>query len=1294
MAIGGTPVGNMIIKVDLDSAGVEKSMTGLQRQLKSSNKAMGAQLSAFDRGEKSTKKYGVLIEGLTNRHRIQAKMVEEARKKYNNLKEANKENTVAGQKASQELNEQISLYQETGRELDNVTADFQEFQRVQDMQSKGWYKVADGMENYGGKLKAAGQTMDNTGQQLTRNVTLPLGIAGGVAIKTGMDFEAGMSKVGAVSGASADEMQKLEAKARDMGASTVFSAKEASDAFYYMSLAGWDATDMMDGISGVMDLAAASGEDLASVSDIVTDGLTAFGESAKESSRMADILAAASSNANTDVAGLGNAFKYVAPVAGALGYTMEDTSKAIGIMANAGVKGEKAGTALRTMMTNLSKPTKAMKEAMDEYNISLTDSNGEMKSFDDVMKDLRKNLGKLDKKQQASAAATIFGKEAMSGALAVVNASESDYEDLTKAIEGSEGAAGEMADTMQDNLAGSLKELRSKLEDLFITTYKNLQPSLESLIENAKDLTDWFASLSPKTQENIIKFGLLSAAAGPVLSIFGKLTFGTGALMQGMGSLTKTIGNKGGKGTLGAIAGLSRGGAVGLAIAGVAGLSVGVYKLIEKSKEAEEVNLDVAKSLNDQASELDNSAETFDKLSEKAKISNDQLAKLNDLNIRISESSNPGEINELQKQYEELAKKSGLSKDELQDLFDANKDIVDQAPGVQTSVSETGNAFAKNTDAVNEFIDSLYNASRAEIEAERIKQLKQEEEIRNTLNEKQEVYNFKNKELEEMLKLQNISRQEALDRQWEINAALEDETLSEEKKKELRAERNAIDEKLSGKLDERITKQNEEVKKQRESLNTTKEELKEVQALDLAMANIVLKQAGINEEGEKGLVQLDKSIAKNNEEILKLEEKRLKSGQLTAEEQKRYDELVKTNGKQQEAKNYLFEELGIYRNINSLLEGKLTQLSKEKQKKIENLAKTTEIKVEEGNIVQQLQKKNDEHLKERENLIKNLEKQGANKQEIRNQISELDKKILKNDDVLIQILQEAGLWDQVKDEVNLGKNAIAKQGDQIDNNNKKTDQGIQKEKERTKEASKDVDKSVYVTDNGTVDFLNKHAGKLITKSVNATDNGTIDDLEEKAKSPVRKTIEFIASGFKWWAKGTPPSGHPGGHAVVGDGGGRELIQIPSGATFLSPSTDTLLPDLPKGSHVIPHRETERLMKSAPKYASGTKDWQSLLSPERLRGNEFMKLLALNGKNNESNTNVTKLSQTNGQDHTKELLDKLSEQVNDTKEIVSLLTQILLKDTDVYIDGRTAGTLLEKYITEIQNRNKRRRDSFA
>src|SRR5699024_1240060 len=601
--------------------------------------------------------------------------------------------------ACQELNKQTSMYQETGRELDNMRAEFSEFQRVQDIQSKGWYKTADSVEKWGGKLKGAGRVMDDTGRRMTRGVTVPLSIVGGMAIKTGSDFEAGMSKVEAVSGASANEMGELEDKAREMGKTTAFSASEVSDAFYYMSLAGFDVSESMGAIEGVMDLASASGEDLAQVSDIVTDGLTAFGLEAKDSGRMADVLAAASANANTDVSGLGAAFSYAAPVAGALGFTMEDTSKAIGLMSNSGIKANKAGTALRKMMNSLSSPTGEAKDLMNEYGISLTDSEGNMKSFDEVMLDLRDGLGDLSEEQQAQAASTIFGQEAMSGALAIVNASEEDYEKLTGAIENSEGAASDMADTVQDNLQGSLKELKSMAEDLFITMYQNLKPSLESVVESAKSLTEWFSNLSPKTQENIVKFGLLAAAIGPVLSVTGKLSIGIGGLMQGEGGLTKAIGVSKGAGLLGALSGLGPLAVGGIAVAGIAGVSAVAYQLKKDSEELEEANYDLAKSFSDQASNLEQSVDTFDRLSEKSKISNDELARLNDLNHQISDSSNPGVINELQKEYEELAKKSGLSKEELEELFSANSNIIEQSPDVKTSVSDQGNAFVENTEA-------------------------------------------------------------------------------------------------------------------------------------------------------------------------------------------------------------------------------------------------------------------------------------------------------------------------------------------------------------------------------------------------------------------------------------------------------------------------------------------------------------------------------------------------------------------------------------------------------------------
>ena len=223
----------------------------------------------------------------------------------------------------------------------------------------------------GKSLENVGNKMSSVGSSLTRNVTMPLVAVGTAAVKTTADFDEQMSKVGAISGATGKDFDDLRDKAREMGAKTKFSAMEAGQGFEYMAMAGWKTEDMLEGIEGIMNLAAASGEDLGTTSDIVTDALTAFGLSAKDSGHFADVLAAASSNANTNVSMLGESFKYAAPVAGALGVNAEDTSLALGLMANAGIKASQAGTNLRTGLTNLAKPTKQMQTYMDKYNIAL-----------------------------------------------------------------------------------------------------------------------------------------------------------------------------------------------------------------------------------------------------------------------------------------------------------------------------------------------------------------------------------------------------------------------------------------------------------------------------------------------------------------------------------------------------------------------------------------------------------------------------------------------------------------------------------------------------------------------------------------------------------------------------------------------------------------------------------------------------------------------------------------------------------------------------------------------------------
>lgn len=311
---------------------------------------------------------------------------------------------------------------------------------------------------------------------------------GAYALKVGSDFEAGMSKVKAISGATADDMVKLSDKAKEMGATTKFSATESSEALQYMAMAGWKTEQMLNGLPGIMNLAAASGEDLALTSDIVTDAMTAFGMKAEESGHFADVLAQASSNSNTNVAMLGESFKYVAPLAGSLGYKAEDTSIALGLMANAGVKASQSGTSLKTALVNMAKPTDNMKAVMDQYGLSLQNTDGSMKSLKEVMDMLRDKMGGLDEATKASASAQLFGKESLAGMLAVINASPQDYEKLTNAIYNADGASKQMADTMNDNLKGQVVLLKSALEGLGIQLYESIDNPMKDVVKSANDM--------------------------------------------------------------------------------------------------------------------------------------------------------------------------------------------------------------------------------------------------------------------------------------------------------------------------------------------------------------------------------------------------------------------------------------------------------------------------------------------------------------------------------------------------------------------------------------------------------------------------------------------------------------------------------------------------------------------------------------------------------------------------------------------------------------------------------------
>lgn len=448
--------------------------------------------------------------------------------------------------------------------------------------------MADGYLNFDTKINEKG--FNEGVSKISKIATTGLGVAvgnamtkvagkvgeiGTAAIKVGMTFEAEMSKVSAISGATGDELSSLTDKAKEMGAKTKFSATESAQAMEYMAMAGWKTADMLNGIEGIMNLAAASGENLATTSDIVTDALTAFGLSAQDSTHFADVLAAASSNANTNVSMMGETFKYVAPVAGALGFSVEDCGVAIGLMANSGIKAGQAGTSLRQMLSRLTKPTKEVQTAMNTLGLSLTDSVGNVKSLDTVMSDLRSGFSGLSKAEQTQIATSLAGQEAMSGLLAIVNASDEDFNKLKDSIYNADGAAAEMAATMQDNLAGQITILKSGLEGLGISIYESVEVPLKNLasvgvkaisdlneayasggfvgfineignkVPMLKSFTDAIAGFAEKTKgmstDELMNLGKMSAVligAVPAFSLIGKSAGTFSDILGGLGDVT------------------------------------------------------------------------------------------------------------------------------------------------------------------------------------------------------------------------------------------------------------------------------------------------------------------------------------------------------------------------------------------------------------------------------------------------------------------------------------------------------------------------------------------------------------------------------------------------------------------------------------------------------------------------------------------------------------------------------------------------------------------------------------
>ena len=514
--------GTVTIETKLDNSGAEKGLNDLKKEVESSSKSTAQEIDkASDQAQKSVEEV--------------AKSAEKTGKQVE--KSAKDSASKAGQAAKQGADTAAKGTESASTKMQ------QSHKKVKDTAKEGADGAKKSWEESNQSTVASTESATSKMVGLMKKSAAVIGVASVAAAKktidVGKSFEAGMSEVQAISGASGKDLEKLSAKAKQMGATTKFSATESATALKYMAMAGWKTNQMVSGLSGVMNLAAASGEDLGTVSDIVTDSMTAFGLKAKDSGHFADVLAKASSSSNTNVAMMGETFKYVAPLAGSMKYSIEDTATAIGLMANAGIKGSQAGTELRSILTRLVKPPKDA-AALSALGISTTKADGSMKPMRQTMAELREKFSGLTDSQKSQYAAAIAGQEAMSGLLAIVNASDSDFNKLQKAIDNSSGAAKKQADIMNNNLQGALYDLGSAAEAVGIGIYEDIKTPLTKAVGVG---TKQLRILSSKLKKGGIKKIVPEEAINTVenLGTVAKAVGGGG--LKVLGAAAKLVGN-------------------------------------------------------------------------------------------------------------------------------------------------------------------------------------------------------------------------------------------------------------------------------------------------------------------------------------------------------------------------------------------------------------------------------------------------------------------------------------------------------------------------------------------------------------------------------------------------------------------------------------------------------------------------------------------------------------------------------------------------------------------------------
>lgn len=885
--MSGTVKG-IIVEIGGDTSGLQKALS----KINSASSGLSKELRGINSLLKLDPKNTVLV---SQKQKVLAENIATTEEKLKSLREAQRQ-------ADRIMAEGGEITQENYRALQREIIATQNKLSALKVEASSWDKAADALIKYGERITAISQKIEDLGRNLTTKITLPLVAVAGGMTKTTADFESSMKQVAATMGITVKEIEDgsesykiLEEAAKECGEKTKYSASEAAEALNYMALAGYDAKQSAETLPKVLNLAAAGNLDLAAASDMVTDAMAALGMQTSDLDKYIDEMAKTSQKSNTSVAQLGEATLTCAGTVKMSGMSLETMNTELGILANNGIKGAEGGTHLRNIILSLTSPTDVAAKALKNLGIKVTDSSGNIRDMNDIMADFNKKLDGMSDEKKTNVISQIFNKTDISAVNALIKGSGEEFTNLKGQISNCNGAAQNMADTMNSSLKGQITLLKSQVEGISIKMGNKLMPTIKKTVKQISGLADKFSKLSDKQVETIINIAGFVAAIGPAMTIIGKLGTKLGSGITTLGNFSEAIANvrsgvktaEGQVGTftkiLGAMA--SPAGGVILGTIAVAGVTTGIYellkatglqidkdniyyesteKLIKKHQElTEELNNNI-KARDEVISSAESECATadilFSKIEELAGVENKTNTQKEIMKGLVADLNEI--MPDLNLQYDEEHDKLSDSTQAIRDNIEAQKDLL-KAKAAQELLSpilaDIAKAEIEHTELVKqkeqnekEYQDAFQNRKNIMLDIqeqggkmtkEQREELKKAQELEETLKT---AYDESKKALNE-----NETALKSLNQEYETTSKYAENLFNQAEIERKLAELTSIAEKKGVAIPDSVRKG---VEKGKYAVPQSIEELQRLINFDNALQNAKITGVTIPEEMKQGII--------------------------------------------------------------------------------------------------------------------------------------------------------------------------------------------------------------------------------------------------------------------------------------------------------------------------------------------------------------------------------------------------------------------------------------------------------